>query len=1096
MNPRNLRDNLAVALVYALLGWGALTLSVPPGYSLPIFPAAGLALAAVLAGGARLQPGVFLGALAVQLIVSRHVGLTAMPWSSLTIVPFAAVLQAAAGACLLRRLIGYPTPLDSPREIIRFASVVAPIGCLVGASIAVPTLGASQVLESGKLLGHWLTWWLGDTIGVLIALPVALSLFGRPAEDWRPRRLSLVIPQLIGFGLLTATLWHLRSSDLLQSRTEFTRQATALAHQLETRLTTQVEMLRSAQRLVTVSQFVDRREWHDFVTPWFLHYPGMLNFTWNPLVAADHREAFEASVRAEGYPDFHILDRLPGGGTVPARETPDGFYLPITYLEPYAANAAVFGLNPLSIPNTGEAIRATLSTGQPRASGPFRLTQESADQVGVVLYQGVRKPIGGRIETIGIVSSALRMGNLLDAALVGHELNGIMLCLMDVGGPAARRLAGSPECERSDALPGALGSRVPIEFAGRNWELRISATPAFESGAGSGGARATMLAGLASVATLGGFLLLTTGRTRRIQELVDQRTAELAAASRRLLEQQGALAEAQRIAGLGSWHLMPGSEVVSCSEECHRILGLPPDRPVHLDTLVSAVDPAYQPQFHHALEQAREAVEYQAQTRRNLDCQVGERDGGTRIVHLLIEASRDSEGQADLRGTVQDVTASRNTEARIQRLADFDTLTGLPNRNYWLTHARSAVASARRHGDTLAVLFIDLDNFKTINDSLGHQVGDRMLTVVAERFGSVLREEDLLARLGGDEFVALLPRIGGVHEARAVAHKLLALRERPITVDGHELPLSMSIGIAAFPDDGTDVDTLLRHADMAMYGAKGAGRNTCQTFVPEMNTRAVERLQLDNALHRAIGEDQLFLVYQPQVDVRLGRTVGYEALLRWRHPELGLVSPDRFIPVAEVSGLIVPIGDWVMQHAFQQQRELKARGHSSTMAINISAIQFRRTDFVQRVKQALASTGVEPSDIELEITESALMDPTAELLQRLDDLRELGIRLALDDFGTGYSSLSYLKRLPIQALKLDRSFVSDLPGDPEDAAISSATLSMASDLGVEVVAEGVETDAQRRFLQLRGCRLMQGYLFSQPVPAEALPVSVDLAQNA
>ena len=296
----------------------------------------------------------------------------------------------------------------------------------------------------------------------------------------------------------------------------------------------------------------------------------------------------------------------------------------------------------------------------------------------------------------------------------------------------------------------------------------------------------------------------------------------------------------------------------------------------------------------------------------------------------------------------------------------------------------------------------------------------------------------------------------------------------------------MSIGIAVFPDDGADIDTLLKNADMAMYDAKGAGRNAYQSYQPEMNARALERLQLDHALHRAIAEDQLFLVYQPQVDVSHGGVVCYEALLRWRHPEIGLVSPDRFIPLAELSGLIVPIGDWVMVEAFRQQVRMREIQPGTMMAINISAIQFRRNDFVERVHRALEATGARPEEIELEITESTLMDPTPELLERLDTVRALGFRLALDDFGTGYSSLTYLKRLPIQALKLDRSFVSDLPGDAEDAAIASATLSMASDLGIEVVAEGVETAAQRQFLEARGCRLMQGYLFSRPLEGDAL----------
>ena len=1087
-------QNLLLALGYGALGWAALSLSLPPGYSLPFFPAAGLALGAVLARGRQLLPGVALGSAIVQLVVGRDAGLDPVSPAALVMVPATAALQAAVGAALMRRLVGYPTPLDSPRDIVRFLGIVAPLGCLVAASLAVPTLAGLGMLSMENLPIHWAVWWVGDTIGVTTMAPIVLAFIGWPREDWRPRVLTLVVPLGIASVLLFTTLWHLRTSDAIRSETEFSRAAASLAHQLESRLESQIEMLRSAQRLLSVSGKVNRDEWHDYVVPWFERHPGTLNFTWNPLVPADGRDAFVASVRAEGFPDFDILDRAGNGRVVVANRPRQGIYLPITYVEPFAANGKVFGLDPLSVDHSAAAIWATLADGQPRATPPFRLTQETGEQKGVVVYQGVRKELGDEVETIGMVSTALRVDDLVGAALPGATSEGIELCLLDVSQPSQPMLLSSePACLDRNWNKRRIGMQVPLAVAGRAWQVRLRTAPGFEFTTAGAASWITILAGLAAITLLGAFLLLTTGRTRRIQELVDLRTGELAAASRRLLEQQGALAEAQRIAGLGSWQLASDGKTLNCSDECRRVLSLPARDPLSLDDMVAGVLPENQPALTQAIDKALAALSHLPHSRQSLDCTVRDRHGNLRVVNVLVDGSRSLDGGRTLRGTVQDVTAARDTEARIQRLADFDGLTGLPNRNFWTSRARIAIASARRHGEMLAVLFIDLDNFKNVNDSLGHQTGDRMLAVVAERLASALREEDLLARLGGDEFVALLPNLEHPDDAAAVASKLLALREHPIVIDDHSLPLSMSIGIARFPDDGADVDTLLRNADMAMYGAKGAGRNALQHFVPEMNARAFERLQLDNALRHALQQDQFFLVYQPQVDVDRDRIVGYEALLRWRHPELGLVSPERFIPAAEVSGLIVPIGDWVMTTAFRRQVELREAGGTCTMAVNISAIQFRRDDFVHRVEQVMAATGVTAAEIEFEITESALMDPTPELLQRLDRLRALGIRLALDDFGTGYSSLSYLKRLPIQSLKIDRSFVSDLPGDAEDAAIASATLSMASDLGVEVVAEGVETVAQRDFLHQRGCRLMQGYLFSRPLPSDALTPDARIA---
>ena len=424
------------------------------------------------------------------------------------------------------------------------------------------------------------------------------------------------------------------------------------------------------------------------------------------------------------------------------------------------------------------------------------------------------------------------------------------------------------------------------------------------------------------------------------------------------------------------------------------------------------------------------------------------------------------------------------SHARIEVLAQRDSLTGLPNRSLASERLGFLLQQARRSGGMVAVMFLDLDNFKTINDSLGHPIGDRLLATVARRLAACMRREDRLARLGGDEFVALLSRLDHAEDAANVARKMLAVLGEPMRIDEHELRPTVSIGIAAYPEDGKSIDVLLKHADTAMYGAKAAGRNNYQFFVPEMNLRATERLQLESALRRAVGNQELSLHYQPQIDTFSGRAVGCEALLRWHHPERGMIPPARFIPIAEDSGLIVTIGQWVLREACRQQVVWAGQGLGKLMvAVNVSALQFQRDDFASTVEAIFAETGADPNYIELEITESALMNPGSALTERLDKLVALGVTLALDDFGTGYSCLAYLKRLPLERIKIDQSFVADLPGDPEDAAVVSAALSLARDLGMEVVAEGVETEMQRAFLAERNCRVMQGYLFSKALDA-------------
>ena len=420
------------------------------------------------------------------------------------------------------------------------------------------------------------------------------------------------------------------------------------------------------------------------------------------------------------------------------------------------------------------------------------------------------------------------------------------------------------------------------------------------------------------------------------------------------------------------------------------------------------------------------------------------------------------------------------------QLAHFDPLTGLCNRKHWMDQAHATLEAAQRHGDRLAVMFIDLDRFKHVNDSLGHSAGDRLLGTVAQRLRECLRSRDVLARLGGDEFVVLLPRLKQRDGAASAARKIMQVLAQPVWLDQHEVAVSASLGLACYPEDGDSIETLLRHADTAMYAAKDAGRNGWRFFSSEMNEHLSQRMFIENGLRRALAQGELLLHYQPQVDTRSGRLVGAEALVRWQHPERGMIAPDQFISVAEDCGLIEPLGRWVLTEACRQLRAWEDSGLTGLhLAVNISALEFNRPGFLPQVRDTLQAAGVNPAQLELEITESLLMQGLPELSERLGELTAMGLQLALDDFGTGYSSLGYLKRLPLSRLKIDKSFVAGVPGSPEGEAIIRACLSMAHDLGLDVVAEGVETEDQRDFLLGHGCDRLQGYLTGRPMPADA-----------
>lgn len=423
-------------------------------------------------------------------------------------------------------------------------------------------------------------------------------------------------------------------------------------------------------------------------------------------------------------------------------------------------------------------------------------------------------------------------------------------------------------------------------------------------------------------------------------------------------------------------------------------------------------------------------------------------------------------------------------EEHIRYLALHDALTGLPNRMCLRDRLELALAHGHRTGTRVALLFVDLDNFKGINDSLGHGVGDELLQEVARRIRGVLRESDTLSRQGGDEFLIVLPDLAHGDAAARAAEEILAALAQPFALEGHELFTSLSLGIAVYPDDGEDYETLLKNADMALYKAKDEGKNTYRFFAEAMNRTAEERLLLRRWLRQALDQGYFELHYQPQVDLASGRIFGAEALLRLKHPDAGSVGPDRFIPVAEESGLIVPIGEWILREACRQAAVWRRGGAGDlTVAVNISAVQFRRGNLAAQVETALNEAGLPPAALELELTESILMENADAAVRILDRLAELGTRLAIDDFGTGYSSLAYLKRFRVDRLKIDRSFVRDVTSDPEDATIVSAVIQMARGLDLRTLAEGVEDAATRDFLIARGCDEAQGFLFGRPLPA-------------
>lgn len=473
---------------------------------------------------------------------------------------------------------------------------------------------------------------------------------------------------------------------------------------------------------------------------------------------------------------------------------------------------------------------------------------------------------------------------------------------------------------------------------------------------------------------------------------------------------------------------------------------------------------------------------------RGAEVEVYRRDRSRKWVVANMRAARDASGEIVLyEGTIEDITDRKIAEERVQFLAYYDALTGLPNRVLLQDRIGRVLATARRRKEVVAVLFLDLDRFKIINDSLGHSFGDALLQEAASRLQALMREQDTVARVGGDEFVGVLTSVKRASDAAVAAQRVLNAMAAEFCVNGHTINVTCSVGISMFPDHGLDGETLIKNADAAMYCAKQRGPNNIEFFTENLNIQIIERLTLENGLRLALERRELFLEYQPQMDILTGGIVGVEALIRWQHPEMGLIPPDKFIRIAENSGLIVPIGEWVLMTACTQARRWQEEDlPPMRIAVNVSAVQFRQDGFRDLVRRVLRETGLDPQYLELELTESLLLSNADVMFSVLEELSEMGLKLAIDDFGTGYSSLSYLRQFPVNKLKIDRSFVRDVAVNPDDAAITTAIIGMARTLNLKVLAEGVEDEAQMAFLRAHRCDEIQGYYFSHPLLADEI----------
>jgi len=924
----------------------------------------------------------------------------------------------------------------------------------------------------------------------------------------RQFKLTAAAAYTLGAGLsITAALFGaVGALEYSKLQLAFEQRADQRTAALQSGLNDAVEVLAVTNQLFVANEQVSRGQFHAFTEPLLQRYPFIQAFNYHRLLEESERPAFEARMRRE-FPGYTITEMADGRPVSAPRKAR---YSVVDYLEPLAGNERAFGLDAGYRPEIRVAMEEVLRTGKPASTGLLPLAQATGKEHGLIMLMPVYQPgmpvddYGQRqaawqgdtaivIRATTLVRKILETDGLLqdyDALLQVRVADGLVFShgAAPAAAPStpARWLAWQ---RRSDY-------RKHFTVLGKDWEVRISALPR-PFLADHLGSISTLAGGILSSLLMAAFVQSLVLRSRRVQMLVDARTAELRQSNERLNADVLARKRTERA-------------LLDSEQRFRRLLALSSDWYWEQDTHLrfTNITGGFFDKGHIRPERfigrtRWDATPEMAATRwgrdhmarlearlpfSHFEYAIEGDDGVLRWYSTSGEPVYDAKGDfKGYRGTGAEITERKLSEQRIRHIAHHDALTGLPNRMLLQDRLAQAIAYANRSGHHLWVLLIDLDRFKFVNDSLGHKAGDILLKTVAQRLSGSVRESDTVARLSGDEFVAILSESTEAPLTPDVVQRVMNAVAQPIMLEGKEFIVTCSIGVAAYDGSvGDEAQHLIEHADIAMYAAKKQGRNGFRFYLPCMNEEALERLRIENALRKALERSEFMLHYQPQVDLGDGAITGVEALLRWQHPEMGVVAPDRFIGLAEETGLIVPIGMWALKSACARGKAWNdwraAHGQGPLrMAVNLSARQFTQPDLVAQVAQVLEETGLPPACLELELTESVFMDDVTQAVGLLHDLKALGVTLSIDDFGTGYSSLSYLRSFPIDVLKIDRSFVNDIATDEHDEAIVVSIIALAHNLKLRVVAEGVESREQLEYLRRHDCDQIQGYYFSRPV---------------
>ena len=1234
--------NSLVALAYFLGGAIGSLLAIEPSNSSPVWPASGIALAVVLIYGWRVLPGLLIGIFCTQIYISFGADIVLAIKSAfmLTLIKASASsLQAMVGAMLIRHFVGKQDVLLDLPEVLRFFFYGALLSCLIAPTICISVFYFQDILSATDFLFAWLTWWVGDVIGVFIFTPIVFAFFAQPKSIWRPRRMTVASPLVLFLLLLVFALFYSQQQEQERIKRLFEHRVERVQHVLEHEIIAHKNIAENIAGIFNANEEVTTDEFRIMTQPSLLHHPDLIAIEWIPKIVerTDYSESGTNKVR-----------------------------FPIKYAEPYELNKAAIGFDVTQNATALKTLNEVISSGKVLSTGLIRLIQDKQRQrVASVIYAPVynkNRPVeADKADYIlGVVAVVFSIEDQRTDALSALVKNQLQIKITNENRQFYSNFADESLAPISFV---SLQAIKTMYAAGSYWEVTYRPSETFLSSQINWHVWWVLLGGLIITSLIGVGLLILTGRTAHIAEQVELKTRDLSQVNKQLnkevlIRQQLELEQLARnrvLEGLAKGEsfatilaeIIKGAEQLSPESLCsillldetgeHLMQGAENRLPDFYNEAINGLvigqgvgacgtaaytgqrviveDIMTHPYWTPFTELAQSADLYacwsepiissktkvlgtfaiyyhekKAPTEQDLEfikrmadltaitMERKQTEDELRIAAITFQ-SHDAVVITDTDGTIvrvnqaytditgysaeevlgnnssllssghhekdffvamfaslaekgqwegeiwnrhksgesypermiitavynvdeithyvgifSDISEKKSSEEEIQKLAFYDILTGLPNRRLLLDRLEQAVISAKRHNNFGALIYMDLDRFKSLNDTLGHQVGDELLIQVARRIESIIREEDTACRLGGDEFVVLISRTDTelhdvIEQVAFIAEKIRDEIYQPFDLSGSLQSFSISIGVSVFPDLAERPEEILEQADTAMYRSKKMGRNKVSFFSAQMQEEHNRISSLERMLHKALAEQQFVVYYQGQMNSE-GELLSAEALLRWIHPEQGMVPPIEFIPIAEDSHLIVDIGSWVLNDVCRQIKDWQQSGlYLEHVAVNISSRQFRQENFVQQVAAAVTDSGIEAKYLMLELTESIVIDNIKDTIDKMLQIQAMGITISIDDFGTGYSSLTYLKQLPLSQLKIDQSFVRDILIDASDKVIVEAIIALAHKLGLEVIAEGVETREQLQLLQQQGCEKFQGYYFCKPMPAEEVFLS-------